>query len=268
MDFFLYVLKKVVSQFFYPLQLAGILWLAGVIIWILRPRSRKGIALVLVSGIWLLVMSLPLTSFSLLKPLERMAGPYADPEDLSRKGVQYIVVLGGDIRAGDLTPADRVANTSLVRVMEGIRLWKGVQGSRLVVSGGSEHSDIMTTGEAMSILALNLGIPKEAIVVEDLSLDTEQEAKLLKPMLDKSKFALVTSASHMNRALMHFRRAGLDPIPAPSDFRLKKFKYSVTLIFPGLENLGMSQQGIHEYVGTLFLILKQRGYRGMQPLSG
>ncbi|OGT23193.1 MAG: hypothetical protein A2342_01640 [Gallionellales bacterium RIFOXYB12_FULL_54_9] len=69
----------------------------------------------------------------------------------------------------------------------------------------------------------------------------------------------------MNRALMHFRRVGLDPIPAPSDFHLKKFKHNLRTVFPGLESLRMSQMAIHEYLGTLFLILKQRGIGGMQP---
>lgn len=268
MDFLQFILKKIVSLIFYPLQFAGLLWLAGIIAWIAKPRSKSGFALVLASGIWLLVMACPMTSFVLLKPLEKMAGPYADPEDLARKDVQYIVVLGGDIRAGDLTPADRVANSSLVRVMEGIRLWKGVPGSRLVVSGGSDSRDLMTTAEGMGILAQSLGVPKTAIIMEDLSWDTEQEAKLLKPTLEKSRFALVTSALHMNRALMNFRRVGLDPIPAPADFHFKKFAYTIKSVLPGLENLGIAQGCIHEYLGTLFLILKQRGLGGMQPLSG
>jgi uncharacterized SAM-binding protein YcdF (DUF218 family) len=266
MDFVLYTLKKIVSLFFYPFQLVCLLWLAGVIMLSLRPCSRRGLALVVISGILLLVMSLPFSIF-LLRPLEEMAGPYAKPEGLSSQGVEYIVVLGGDIRAGELTPADRTANSSLVRVMEGIRLWKGVQGSRLVVSGGSESSGLMTTAEAMAQLAENLGVPREAIVKEALSLDTEEEARFLKPLLENSKFALVTSASHMNRSLMHFRRFGLNPIPAPCDFYAKEFRLSVRSIFPGLENLGLSQRAIHEYLGTVLLIIKQRGVQGMQPIS-
>ncbi len=265
MEFFLFTLKKIISLFFYPLQLASVLWLAGIITWFLRPRSKKGLVLILVSGIWLLLMSLPLTSSLLFKPLETMAGPYASPEDLSQKGVEYIVVLGGDIRTGDLTPADRAACSSLVRIMEGIRLWKGMQESRLVVSGGSESSNMLTTAEAMAAVAESLGVPKAAIVLEELSLDTEEEAKLLKPLLEKSRFALVTSASHMNRALMHFRRVGLDPIPAPSDFHLKKFKHGLRSVLPGLESLRMSQMATHEYLGTLFLIVKQRGIGVIQP---
>jgi uncharacterized SAM-binding protein YcdF (DUF218 family) len=268
MDFFLFTVKKIVSAFFYPLQLAGILWLIGIIVWIRRPRSKKGPALVAAAGIWLLVISSPLVSFIIVKPLEDMAGPYAEPAELARKGVEYIVVLGGDIRLGNLTPADRVANSSLVRVMEGIRLWKGIHGSRLVVSGGSEFAGVMASGKAMSLLAQQLGVPKDAIVLEDSSLDTEEEARLLKPLLANRKFALVTSAVHMNRSLMHFRRVGLDPFPAPADFQVKKFRHGVRSFFPSVDSLTRSQAGVHEYLGTLFLILKQRGFGGMQPLSG
>lgn len=268
MDFFLFTLKKIVSAFFYPLQLAGILWLVGMIVWIKRPHSKKGLALVAASGIWLLLVSSPLVSFIIVKPLENMAGHYAEPAELARKGVEYIVVLGGDTRLGNLTPADRVANSSLVRVMEGIRLWKGVPGSRLVVSGGSESAEVMPSGEAMSLLAQQLGVPKNAIVLEDRSLDTEEEARLLKPLLANRKFALVTSALHMNRSLMHFRRTGLDPFPAPADFQVKKLRYGVRSYIPSVDSLSRSQAGVHEYLGTLFLIIKQRGFGGMQPFSG
>ncbi len=268
MDFILFTLKKIVSEFFYPLQIAGILWLVGIIIWLRKPRSKKGLALVAASGIWLLVMSSPLVSFTLMKPLENMAGAYADPADLARKGVEYIVVLGGDIRSGDLTPADRVANSSLVRVLEGVRLWKGVPGSHMVVSGGSVSAGEISSGEGMSILAQQLGVPKSAIVVEGRSLDTEAEARLLKPLLEKSRFALVTTACHMNRSLMHFRRVGLKPFPAPADFQVKKFRFGVRSLFPGVESLARSQAAVHEYVGTLYLILKQRGFGGMQSFAG
>ncbi len=102
MSWLLFVAKKVVSAFIYPLGASLLLWLVGIICWRRRPRSYAGPVLVTVGAVWLLVMSLPVTGFFLLHSLEAQAGQYADPIELSRNGVKYIVVLGGDLRAREV----------------------------------------------------------------------------------------------------------------------------------------------------------------------
>jgi len=225
-------------------------------LWILRPRRRVGFILVLSGSLVLLVMSLPLTGSRLVRSLELKAGEYADPRELSRNDVKWIVVLGGDLRAGELSPADRVAYSSLVRVMEGIRLWKAMPKSKLVLSGGTYSTQKMTTGLGMALLARALGVPENAIVVESQSWDTQGEARHLKPILGKDKFALVTSAYHMRRSVLSFKRAGLDPIPAPADFMTKGgFQLGVRTFLPSPMALELSQTAIHEYLGTLWLTI-------------
>ena len=46
----------------------------------------------------------------------------------------------------------------------------------------------------------------------------EEEAKAAKRIIKKAPFILVTSASHMYRAVMLFRQEGLDPLPAPTNY--------------------------------------------------
>jgi len=129
MSWLLFVAKKIISAFLYPLGASLLLWLAGIICWWRRPRSCAGPVLVTAGAVWLFLMSLPITGFFLLHSLEAQAGKYADPIELSRNGVKYIVVLGGDLRPGQLTSADRIAYSSLVRLMEAIRLWKQLPGA-------------------------------------------------------------------------------------------------------------------------------------------
>jgi uncharacterized SAM-binding protein YcdF (DUF218 family) len=262
MDLLAYTLKKIVSVFIYPVGFSLLLWLMGMALWIAGKKNRICFAFFAGSGAILFVMSLPITSFSLFHNLESKAGTYADPSELSRQGVHYVVVLGGDVRTGDLTPADRIASTSLIRTLEGIRLWKRIPGAKLVFSGGSDAPGVMTTAEGMAAFAYEMGIPQDATILESRSLDTEQEARLLKPLLANQKFALVTSASHMNRALVNFRHVGLDPIPAPSDFRGKTFVPTVVRFFPRANALAECNTAIHEYLGTLFLWLKNGGNLG------
>lgn len=47
--------------------------------------------------------------------------------------------------------------------------------------------------------------------------DTEEEALVVKRAIGDAPFLLVTSASHLPRAMIFFRHAGLDPLPAPAN---------------------------------------------------
>ena len=59
----------------------------------------------------------------------------------------------------------------------------------------------MSAGQAMAAMAVQLGVPKQAIIMENASWDTEDEARLLRQRLDGRAFALVTSAIHMPRSM-------------------------------------------------------------------
>jgi len=253
----LFLAKKLISVFLYPLGASLLLWFVGLLLWRRRPRSYAGPVLVTIGAVWLLLMSLPLTGFLLLRSLEVQAGQYADPIELSRNGIKYIVVLGGDLRAGNLTSADRIANTSLVRVMEAIRLWKRIPGSRLVLSGGRVSEKLMTTADGMALLAEELGVPRDAIILEDKSWDTDDEARLLKSVLGTDPFALVTAACHMLRSIRLFRQKGLNPVPAPADFETTEFIFSFNSLLPTVQGLVMTHTAIHEYLGICMVMIRQ-----------
>ncbi|MFH1115234.1 MAG: ElyC/SanA/YdcF family protein [Pseudomonadota bacterium] len=155
-----FILKQIISVVCYPLGLSLLIICVGIVLWRKRPAIRYGFALTVIGLLFLLVMSFPITGYLLMRPLEAQASPFADAEDLKRRGVRYIVVLSSSIPTPDAPPAERYGS-GLPRVMEGIRLWKGVPGSLLVLSGGSvpgRHSD----KEAMAELPAQLGVPKEA----------------------------------------------------------------------------------------------------------
>ena len=120
--------------------------------------------------------------------------------------------------------------------MEGIRLWKSVPDSKLVLSGGTFSPRKMATGLGMALLARELGVPQDAIVLESRSWDTTDEARLLKPILGENKFALVTSAYHMRRAVLTFKRMGLDPNPRAGGFHDKGGVSNTGRYLPAIPN--------------------------------
>jgi uncharacterized SAM-binding protein YcdF (DUF218 family) len=244
-----------VSALCYPLGFSLFLLFAGIIVARARSTSRAGWLLVVVGSVWLLVMSLPITGYLLMRPLELSAGPYADPSELSRRGVRYIVVLGGSRVINDMTPADRWG-PSLGRVIEGIRLWKNIPNSRLILSAGGAPA-ATSDAHAMAALPIQLGVPREALVLETRAWDTADEADLLHTTLGREPFVLVTSAGHIPRAMRQFRRLGLEPIPAPCDFRTKRLPIWYRWFLPEVTGLEVSTSAIHEYIGGIWLLVKE-----------
>ncbi|AGA32415.1 YdcF- like protein [Thioalkalivibrio nitratireducens DSM 14787] len=72
----------------------------------------------------------------------------------------------------------------------------------------------------LATLKQALGVPATRSGVLDTPVDTAQEAYAVRDLLGtEAHFVLVTSASHWRRAVRHFERAGLTPIPAPTGFK-------------------------------------------------
>lgn len=254
MDMVGFLVKKIVSAVCHPLGFSLLLIFAGIIVTRARSNSRAGRVLVLVGSVWLLVMSLPITGYLLLRPLELSAGPYADPTELSRKGVRSIMVLGGSWVIEDMTAADRWG-PSIPRVIEGIRLWKNIPNCILILSGGGAPG-ITSDAHAMAALPMQHGVPREAMVLETRAWDTADEAHLLRTTLGNKPFALVTSASHIPRAMRQFRSLGLEPIPAPCDFRTRQLPFWHRWFVPDVAGLELSTRAVHEYVGGMWLLVK------------
>ncbi|MCB2192286.1 MAG: YdcF family protein [Deltaproteobacteria bacterium] len=255
MTFFSFLVKKFIGRLVLPLGQVLVLWLAGALVWWRRPARRTGPLLMIMAGLWLLVLSMPITGLGLMHGLEAQNWSYASPDALRDQGVRDIVVLAGGYGQGDTTAADCLAPASLKRLLEGVRLWRQMPGAKLVLSGGDFYGEL-SEGQAMAALALELGVPREAIILEDASWDTEDQARLLKKRLDHKPFALVTSALHMPRSLAWFRSYGLNSIPAPGDFRTKDIRLDLFSLLPSASGLKNCEDAIHEYLGLAWQWLK------------
>ena len=75
-----------------------------------------------------------------------------------------------------------------------------------------------TKGIPVALMAAqSLGVPREQIITLDLPKDTEEEAAAVKQAIGDAPFLLVTSASHLPRAMIFFQQEGLNPLPAPAN---------------------------------------------------
>lgn len=242
------LLKKIVSYLLLPYPLVLVLLITGTLLLWFTSRQRAGKALVAVGVFVLLILSWPVTGNLLLAPLHRSRPLVISAETV---GVRWVVVLGGGYSTQAQTPANaRLSSPSLVRLIEGIRLTRGLPGSRLLLSGGPVYGGV-PEAEVMAEAAALLGIPRTEMVLESKSVDTQDQARLVRDIVGDDRFVLVTSALHMRRSLRLFEKQGMKPIPAPAGFWSDQ-----TALLPSSQSIVIADAVDHEYIGMLWSILR------------
>ena len=131
----------------------------------------------------------------------------------TRNKYDVIVVLGAALHT-DGTPTARMRN----RVKHGVALFRQGKADALLVTGGHGNRGI-TEAEAMRDLAVAAGVPARRIVVEPCSRSTFENAAYATRFMSERgwKTALVVSDRiHLTRALLAFRRAGVQATGSPA----------------------------------------------------
>lgn len=75
-------------------------------------------------------------------------------------------------------------------------------GIKTDLHGRRSKTNTVSTAEVGARVAQSLGVPREQIITPDLPKDTEEEAAAVKQAIGDAPFLLVTSASHLPRAMI------------------------------------------------------------------
>jgi uncharacterized SAM-binding protein YcdF (DUF218 family) len=97
------------------------------------------------------------------------------------------------------------------------------------------------------------------MVLESQSRDTIDEVRALHATLGQERFVLVTSATHLPRAMAMFEKAGMNPIPAPTDYLNADESADVGRLFaliPRAGAAGTIERALHEYLGLFWARLR------------
>ena len=225
-------------------------------------RRRSGRVLVVVAMLTVVLASWEPVADALLEPLEHRHRPIVEVGSLA--DVRAVVVLGAGWEPdADRSATSRLNDSAALRLIEGLRLLHALPEAELVVSGGTRRPGEVPVARGYAAAAIELGVSPERVVVLDTPTNTAQEAYAVREMLgDGEQFLLVTSASHMRRAVEHFERVGLSPIPAPAHFLAgrgspERFSYWV----PSGGNLRKTERAVYEYLGLAAMGLDHRGRR-------
>ncbi len=242
--------KHVLAAFAVP---PGILVLAAAVLGVLFLRGKRSAAgfAFLLFGVLLWAVSLPPAAERMFQGLE---APY---EQLPAPKGDVIVLLGGGLNDGapDLTGTGTLSGEMLARVVTAARLQKMLS-VPILVSGGNAFRGRPPEAPVVKRFLVDLGIPGDKILLEGESRDTRENAILSAAILRSRGYAkpvLVTSAFHMKRAVLLFRRAGVEVAPYPAGF------HSWTGMKHGFQDFLPTASAMHgfaiaarEYLGLLY----------------
>ncbi|MFC3647397.1 ElyC/SanA/YdcF family protein [Planctobacterium marinum] len=240
-------MKKWLGALLQPLPVLVIILLFT--LWLmLKGRHKAAIWLQSLSVLLLIAVTTPPLADYLVKQVEGNIAQF--DESLT---VDFVVVLGcGHVNDRRIPITAQIDSCSLHRVTEGVRIARQQPGARIVFSGYG-GSQPMSNAETNKELAMALGISEHRITVFSNPKDTREEAQLMTPVLTNKKFALVTSASHMPRAIEFFRQQKLTPIPAPTGhLHREEGEKLLREYLPDAHYLHKTETATYEFLGRLW----------------
>lgn len=241
----LYIIKFIYSWLLPP----GIIIILMLILSLWLYPSKKQIArFLLFVTACLYIFSIQITGDLLIHSLE---SKYIPPQ--TTKG-DVIVMLGAGATSdtNDLDGRGELSGVGANRLLTTARLYKQTK-LPIIVSGGAVFKDSGNEAEIAKRQLISLGIPKNKIILENKSLNTEQNALFTKKVMKLKRLKhpiLVTSAFHMERAVLNFTRLGIEVLPYPTDFQTNQniSMYPSKFIPDDLMNIRLA---LKEYLGIL-----------------
>lgn len=219
-----------------------------------------GWSLLLAAGVGLYLSATGVGARWLVLPLENRYPPLLRPQP----GVGAIVALGGGEVARPPGDGGDMANARTLMRLEAAAKLAKQSALPIVTSGGAPRFGAPPEATTMARLLRESFAVHNPIWIEGRSFNTAANAFDSSKLLAQKgihRVYLVTSALHMPRAMAWFRRAGLDPVPVPCDYRLDRGLTSgYEAWLPRAIYLEASSEAIHEYLGLFWLHLQERGW--------
>lgn len=248
---FLFLTKKVITFFVEPLGLILTLALIG-LYFLYKSYYAKAKIFLSLSTLLLLIFSYPPISNGLIKQLENQYTKY----NYNNNKIEYIHVLGsGHYNNPDWPLSSQIGSASLRRTMEGVNIFKKINkpNLKIIFTGFPGFGNQISNAEMNAKIARIANIPDNSLIINGNPKDTQEEAKFAKSIIGNNSFVLVTSASHMPRAIKLFENVGMNPVAAPTDFKGKD--ESSLISAPNIGSFERSQNAIHEFLGITWAYL-------------
>ena len=167
------------------------------------------------------------------------------------------IVLGGGMITIDKEYNRMTFRNSTDRILQAVSLYKTGKIKKMLISGGAGSLVYRNMLESVLLkkYLLTIGIPDSVILTDSLSDNTYQNAVRSAQILNKDfpeggKFLLITSSTHMRRALGCFKKAGMEVTPYSTNKLTGRLTFNINnLLIPNLRALDAWDKLIHEWIG-------------------
>ena len=264
-------LSKVLPSLIYPAGMISILLLAG-LIFCRSVKSKNRLMLLILAFVFICGNKLP--GAYLIHRLEQAYPPY----DGGEKADAIVVLGGGTVTKSNPRQIVEV-NGAGDRIIYALKLFRNGAAGKVLLGGSyiswlsgdtmTESGEVSSPASEMAELLVMFGLSEEDLLIQDRSVNTaeeaEEDAKILKAQ-GLSRIILVSSATHMRRAVPLFEKQGLEVIPAPTDYSFSNQDWEnhlhvgwenlYTFIVPSIGNMQSLQNALKEYLGYFVYQLK------------
>jgi uncharacterized SAM-binding protein YcdF (DUF218 family) len=255
---------KLLPYLLYPTLWTMLLMLAALLL-LHRNARRAATLMLLLAALVLGMFSSPRVGALLWGSLETMYPPQPVRE---LPAADAIVLLGGGV---DLALPPRLEpdlNDAADRLWLAAKLYHAGKAPLIVISGGQVFAQpgLMSEAEYHVELLQQLGVPREAMLLETRSRNTAENARFTAQLLQQTtesreplRVLIVTSAVHQPRAVLLFRHFGMQPTAATCDVRTAQSKRPLLLdLLPSAHALSTSEGAIREWIGLIYYQLRVR----------
>ncbi len=250
---YMFLFKKIAGIFLFPPGIFVALLLCSSV-WLFFRRNAKAALVNLFLGCLLWLLSTSPVADTLLRGLEYQLVIPQNP-----KG-NVIILLGGGAydNVPDLSGRGSPSEETTARLVTAARLQKRLN-IPIIVSGGKVFKEREAEAPIVKRFLVDVGVPAAMIITEEKSRDTMENARNTAEICTRLGYhqpLIVTSAYHMRRAALSFRKAGREVVPFPADFRaIPGRRYGWQDYFPLMGDLKNSSLAMKEYVALIFYIL-------------
>ena len=232
---------------------AGIVIVGTGLVFVLLKKRKVAVIVLCLALAWFWFWSMPIVDNWLALPLEEDY-PVQSTENMPE--ADAIVLLGGGVWGTTNYPYAMLKDGA-DRAWHAARLWKAGKAPIIIPSNvDAELCDIK--------LLIDLGVPRESVVLENKAVNTEENAKFVRDILtqrrkgaeaaEKLTVLLVTSACHMRRSLYMFKKYApeIECIPAATDYQALPWKdepFKWRSILPDIGAFSRNNAFLHESIG-------------------
>lgn len=150
-------------------------------------------------------------------------------------------------------------NAASDRFIQTALLYKTGHINNVIIAAGNGYMTKNNFKEALFIKQrlTELGIPSEQIFTDTSSRNTLENARFSKKIIDsfhmQGPYLLISSATHLPRAQIVFKKAGIDATLYPCDFISKRISnnFFEDYVLPSSSALTLWDQYIKEILGTI-----------------